>query len=68
MMNLLSSHDVPRAITVLGGTPMERRDRNWQRAHNTLTVAQYYRGLAALYAGHADDHDPARNALHLLRR
>ena len=44
MMNLLSSHDVPRAITMLGGTPMEHRDRDWQRAHNTLTVAQYYRG------------------------
>ena len=51
MMNLLSSHDVPRAITVLGGTPMEHRDRDWQRAHNTLTVAQYYRGRQLFMLG-----------------
>lgn len=68
MMNLLSSHDVPRAITALGGTPMQHRDRDWQRAHNTLTVAQYYRGRAAFHAGHPYDHDPARYALPLLRR
>lgn len=51
MMNLLSSHDVPRAITALGGTPMQHRDRDWQRAHNTLTVAQYYRGRQLFMLG-----------------
>ena len=50
-MNLLSSHDVPRAITALGGTPMQHRDRDWQRAHNTLTVAQYYRGRQLFMLG-----------------
>ena len=51
MMNLLSSHDVPRAVTVLGGLPMEHHDRDWQREHNTLTVAQYYRGRQLFMLG-----------------
>ena len=50
-MNLLSSHDVPRAVTVLGGLPMEHHDRDWQREHNTLTVAQYYRGRQLFMLG-----------------
>ena len=30
---------------------MEHRDRDWQRAHNTLTVAQYYRGRQLFMLG-----------------
>lgn len=51
LMNLLSSHDVPRAITALGGVPMEQNGREWQREHNTLTVAQYYRGRQLFMLG-----------------
>lgn len=51
LMNCLSSHDVPRAITALGGLPMEHHDRDWQRAHNTLSVEQYYRGRQLFMLG-----------------
>ena len=51
MMNLLSSHDVPRAVTVWGGLPMEHHDRDWQREHNNLTGAPYYRGRQLFMLG-----------------
>ena len=44
LMNCLSTHDVPRCITALAAPDMEGKDRDWQRAHNTLTPDQYYFG------------------------
>ena len=44
LLNSLSTHDVPRAITALGGPPMEGRDRDWQRDHNALSPEEYARG------------------------
>ncbi len=44
LMNMLSSHDVGRAITMLGGPPAGGYDRIWQAQHNTLTPEQYSRG------------------------
>ena len=43
-LNNLSTHDIPRAITYLGGEPMENNSREWQRLHNTLTPEQYFCG------------------------
>lgn len=50
-LNLLSSHDVPRAITALGGLSMAGHDRDWQRRHNILSVEQYYRGRQLFMLG-----------------
>lgn len=47
LLNLLSSHDVPRAITALGGPPLAG-DRDWQRERNALTPEQYQRGRRGL--------------------
>lgn len=44
LMNMLSSHDVERAITALGGLPVSGRSRLWQGSNNTLTSQQYQRG------------------------
>lgn len=30
LMNMISTHDTPRAITILGGEPVKDRDRLWQ--------------------------------------
>ncbi|MCL2678486.1 MAG: glycoside hydrolase family 13 protein, partial [Clostridiales bacterium] len=43
-MNSLSTHDTVRAITALGGDPMESHDREWQNSHQTLTEEQYWKG------------------------
>ncbi len=51
LMNGLSGHDIPRAITALGGLPQESHDRDWQREHNILSVGQYYRGRQLLMLG-----------------
>jgi len=48
LMNILSTHDVERAVTRLGGEPMEGRGRPWQAAHHTLAPHQYQRGAALL--------------------
>ena len=44
LMNLLSTHDTERAITVLAGEPLNGRDRNWQ-AHKLLNHEEYVRGI-----------------------
>ncbi|MDR0913548.1 MAG: glycoside hydrolase family 13 protein [Oscillospiraceae bacterium] len=44
LMNLLSTHDTERALTMLAGEKLNGRDRNWQ-AHTTLTNEQYNRGI-----------------------
>jgi len=44
LMNLLSTHDTERAITMLAGENLNGRDRNWQ-AHAKLTHDQYNRGI-----------------------
>lgn len=44
LLTNLSTHDVPRAITVLGGEELSGRDRDWQREHNKLSPEQYMRG------------------------
>lgn len=41
LMTSLSTHDVERAITVLGGEPIGRNDRIWQGHNNTLNEWQY---------------------------
>ena len=47
LMNLLSTHDTERAITLIAGEPLYDRDRNWQ-AHNHLTPQQKQRGIALM--------------------
>lgn len=44
----LSTHDVPRAVTALAAPEMGGHDRDWQRAHNTLSPEQYYLGRQRL--------------------
>lgn len=44
LMNLLSTHDTERAITVLAGEPLNGRDRNWQ-AHKLLSHEEYVKGI-----------------------
>lgn len=48
MMNSLSTHDTPRAITVLVGESMEGKDRPWQAAHHYLSLDKYARGQVLL--------------------
>lgn len=53
MMNFLSTHDVERAITALGGeryyeTGNLKQDRNWQMKHDKLTPEQYELGKKRL--------------------
>lgn len=47
MMNILSTHDTSRALTVLAGEPLNNRDRHWQ-ANTKLTAEQYSRGIKLL--------------------
>lgn len=47
VMNLLSSHDVPRILTSLAGEPCEGKDRNWQSRHN-LSIEEYQYGVKLL--------------------
>lgn len=44
LMNLLSTHDTERALTMVAGEHLNGRDRHWQ-AHNQLTQEQYNRGI-----------------------
>lgn len=47
-LNSLSTHDVSRAITALAAEEMTGKDRDWQRAHNTLTPEVFYTGRQQL--------------------
>ncbi|MEG1875130.1 MAG: glycoside hydrolase family 13 protein, partial [Angelakisella sp.] len=51
MLNSLSTHDVPRAITAIAALPMEGHDRDWQRANNELTPEAYYSGRQLFLLG-----------------
>lgn len=44
LMNLLSTHDTERALTVIAGEPLNGRDRNWQ-ANTRLTQQQKAHGI-----------------------
>lgn len=44
LMNLLSTHDTERALTVMAGEPLNGRDRCWQ-ANQKLTTEQKNRGI-----------------------
>ena len=44
LMNSLSTHDTERALTVLGGEPLNNRDRAWQ-AHTRMNEQQRERGI-----------------------
>ncbi len=44
LMNSLSTHDTLRAITALGGDPVEHHDRRWQSERQALPQEQYWRG------------------------
>lgn len=44
LMNLLSTHDTERALTVIAGEPLNGRDRHWQ-AHTKLSDEQKKRGI-----------------------
>ena len=48
MMNSLSTHDTPRAITVLVGESMEGKQRPWQAQHHYLPLDAYARGQVLL--------------------
>lgn len=47
-LNSLSTHDVARAVTALAADEMAGKDREWQRAHNTLTPETFYTGRQRL--------------------
>lgn len=46
-MNMISTHDVTRAITALAGETEENHDRNWQFTH-VLSPSQYEHGVNLL--------------------
>lgn len=46
LMNSLSTHDTERAITALGGEPIEGHDRIWQAERQELAPHQYAAGKA----------------------
>ncbi len=53
LMNFLSTHDTPRAITMLSGEEFTGQNREWQAGHHYLPLPQYQEGrhllkLAAL--------------------
>ncbi|MDR0821140.1 MAG: glycoside hydrolase family 13 protein [Oscillospiraceae bacterium] len=47
LMNFISTHDVERAITLLGGEPVGNHDRAWQAEH-ALSDRDYIYGAALL--------------------
>lgn len=47
LMNFVSTHDIERAITVLGGEPANGRGKDWM-ADRRLTPEEYARGKAKL--------------------
>lgn len=48
LMNPLSTHDTPRAITMLVGEDMDGKDRQWQAEHHYLSQEDYERGQVLL--------------------
>lgn len=48
LMNSLSTHDVPRAITLLVGEYIDGHDRLWQSKHHYLKQSEYERGQVLL--------------------
>ena len=50
LMNFLSTHDVERAMTLLGGESPEGHDRRWQGEHHHLNYGQKLRGEQRLRA------------------
>ncbi len=48
LMNHIGTHDTPRVLTALGGTPADGRDRAWQNAEN-MSYEQLQRGKSLLY-------------------
>ena len=48
MMNSLSTHDTPRAITALVGESMEGKQRPWQAQHHYLSMEDYCYGQVLL--------------------
>lgn len=48
LFNSLSTHDTPRAITMLAGEEYTGGDRYWQAQHMGLTPEQYARGCSLL--------------------
>ena len=47
LMNMLSTHDIERAVTVLGGPSADGKDRDWQAAQR-LSPAEYELGKKRL--------------------
>ena len=47
LMNHIGTHDTERALTMLGGEPLNGRDREWQ-AHRILSPGERARGIALL--------------------
>lgn len=47
LMNFVSTHDIERAITVLGGEPVNGRNKDWM-AERRLSEEEYQRGKAKL--------------------
>lgn len=48
LMNHIGTHDTPRVLTALGGTPVNGRDRAWQSAQN-MSEEQLRNGKRLLY-------------------
>ncbi len=48
LMNSLSTHDIPRAITALAGDPLYGQDREWQASHHFLPLEVYKTGKQRL--------------------
>lgn len=48
LMNSLSTHDIPRAITALAGEPFSGQDREWQAARHFLPPDRYQSGKKKL--------------------
>lgn len=48
LMNCLSTHDIPRAITQLAGEPFTGQDRSWQASHHVLSPEQDALGKSRL--------------------
>lgn len=53
LMNTLSTHDTPRAISLLAGVDPEGRDRVWQANHHFLSLEDYGVGKRRLMAASA---------------
>lgn len=48
LMNTLSTHDTPRAISLLAGVNPEGHDRVWQANHHFLSLEEYAAGKRRL--------------------